>query len=90
MTITLYDVSCILSLLIYGCLLDHPTISIGEASEILADNIGGDPKKVVDECHKTRGAHVRFKWLGDQYRNQLALAQQFEDEPIREIHKINV
>lgn len=90
MIITLDNVSRLLHLPTHGCLLKHSIISRNDASEMLVDNIKLAPKEATDKCHKTISTHVRFKWLDDQYRNQLTLTQLSEDEPIREVHKTNV
>lgn len=40
-----------------------------------------------DKCYRTRCSHVRFIWPDDQFKKQLTLAQRFEDEQSREVHR---
>ncbi|CAL5184306.1 unnamed protein product [Lathyrus oleraceus] len=71
MTINLDDVSCLMHLPIRGKLPDHGRLGREEASEMLVTYLEADPTETVNELTDTGGAHSRFKFLEELYKDHL-------------------
>lgn len=71
MFITFDDVSCLLHLLIWGRLLNHPRINKFEAYEFMVNYLGVDSSESQKELDATRGAHARFSCLEELHKYHL-------------------
>lgn len=71
MTITLDDVSCLLHILIRGKLSDHRRLGREEASEMLVTYLEANPTETINELTDIGGAHSRFKFLDELYKDHL-------------------
>ncbi|XP_058750743.1 protein MAIN-LIKE 2-like [Vicia villosa] len=80
LTITLYDVVCLLHLPIRGRLYDHSRIQRVEAIEWMVDYLGMNPYMADYECKIANEAHVKFSTLEELYEHHLVAAAGAEDE----------
>lgn len=71
MSITLYDVSCLLHLPIRGKLLDNGNINRDDAFKLVVDYLGVNLESAMKEFEATRWAHARFRFLDKVYTNEL-------------------
>ncbi|XP_058727161.1 protein MAIN-LIKE 1-like [Vicia villosa] len=86
-TITLYEIACLMHLPIRGILLSHGRLT-NEAMEMLIEKLEADPADALEEMERTRGAHVRFHTLQQIYDEELlATHQAAGDEAEADIHR---
>ncbi|XP_058732822.1 protein MAIN-LIKE 1-like [Vicia villosa] len=83
-TITLDDVACLLHLPIRGTLLCHSWLTKAEAQDMLIAELGADPDDALEEVERTRGAHVRFRFLQRQYDAELTAELQAEGDELEQ------
>ena len=80
MTVTLYDVACLLHLPIDGMLLSHESISQDEAVELMETYLGSSTSDALKEVEKTKGAHCRFSYLDRIFKERLKEQKNLETE----------
>ncbi|XP_058750742.1 uncharacterized protein LOC131623735 [Vicia villosa] len=62
-TITIYDIACLLHIPIRGTLLSHGRLVKEEAREMLIEEMRADSEDALEEVERTRETHVRFHFL---------------------------
>ncbi|XP_050908675.1 protein MAIN-LIKE 1-like [Lathyrus oleraceus] len=77
MTIKLDDVSCHLHLPIREKLIDRGRLGREETVKFMVTHLGADPIKAANEVADTRGAHARFKFLEELYKDHLQWGEDF-------------
>ena len=90
MTVTLDNVSCLLHLPIDGMLLSHELISRDDAVDLMIRYLGSDPGDALEEVTNTRGAHARFSYLSNIFKQRLLrkLKVFHEDGMIEEVQRL--
>jgi hypothetical protein len=68
MTVTLYDVSCLLHLPNGGRLLQHQSLRRAEGVGLMVKQLGSDASDALEETHITKGAHARTTYLKTHFK----------------------
>ena len=81
-TVTLYDVSCLLHLPIDGMLLSHESISRDDVVELMIRYLGSCLGDALDEVNETRGTHARFSYFRRIFKERIFLQLELDNEVV--------